>query len=113
MIETNTLCAVKQELLVILFEKMVLYFSTTLTLFIFPPPSFGLANIADRGKEYHCACRLEFIITRGGGLLRWGGLRRKMTWAMSAVAAKANDVQASENNGAINIKQCHQDPIEV
>jgi hypothetical protein len=56
---------------------------------------------------------LEFIITCGGGLLRWGGLRRKMTWAMSAAAAKANDVQALENNGAINIKQCHQDPLEV
>jgi hypothetical protein len=70
-------------------------------------------NITNRGKEHHCACRSEFIITRSGGLLRWGGLRHKMTWAMSAVAAKANDVQASENNGAINIKQCHQDPAKV
>ncbi len=95
------------------FGKTVLYFTMTDTLFIFPPPSFGLANIADRGKEHHCTCRSQSVIARGGGLLRWGGLRRKTTWAMSMAADEANDVQASENGGVIDIKRCRQDPVKV
>jgi hypothetical protein len=98
---------------VIHFGKTVPYFTTTDTLFIFPPPSFELANIADWGKERHCTCRSQSVIARGGGLLRWGGLGRKTTWAMSAAADKANDVQASENGGAINIERCCQDPVKV
>ncbi len=74
---------------------------------------FGSANIPDWGKEHHCAWRLESVIACGGGYLRWGGLRRKMTWAMSMVAAEVNDVQVSGNNGTINIKQCHQDLATV
>jgi hypothetical protein len=32
---------------------------------------------------------------------------------MSAAADKANDVQASENGGAIDIEWCRQDPVKV
>ncbi len=50
MIETNTLRAVKQELLVILFGKMVLYYTTTDTLFIFPPPVVRVGEHRQSGE---------------------------------------------------------------
>jgi hypothetical protein len=84
-------------------EKLSFILLRQIHFLYYPPPLFGLANIPDRGKEHHCACRSDSVIARDGGLLRWGGLHRKMTWALSAAAAEANDVQASNNGGTIDI----------